>query len=192
MPGSPIPISNTGAVPEAAVILIAVILFFISCDVIARLFRQPLAWPNFLVRCLDFFAPFHLVSSYGLFALITTERPEIIVEGSDDGVNWKAYEFKWKPGAVARQPRFVAPHQPRVDWQMWFAALGYCENNPWFMRFAMRLLEGSRPVIKLLKTNPFPQKPPRYIRASIYDYRFTDRRQREASRDWWFAERRGT
>jgi len=186
------PISKVGGLFNRVVTLLAVMLLFISGDVIAKLFRRQVAWPSLLFKCLEFLAPFHLVSSYGLFAVITTERPEIIIEGSDDGVNWGPYDFKWKPGAVERAPRFVAPHQPRLDWQMWFAALGYCETNPWLVRFLVRLLEGSKPVLGLLKTNPFARKPPRYIRASLYDYRFTSRGQRKATRAWWVAEPRGT
>jgi hypothetical protein len=172
--------------------VLAVVLLLISCDVIAKLFHRPIAWPRLLTKGLEFLAPFHLVSSYGLFAVITTERPEINIEGSYDGVNWMRYEFKWKPGAVQRAPCFVAPHQPRLDWQMWFAALGYCETNPWIVRFMVRVLEGSESVLGLLNTNPFLHKPPRYIRASLYDYRFASLARRKASRAWWIAERRGT
>jgi hypothetical protein len=139
---------------------------------------------------MNFVAPFHLVSGYGLFAVMTTERPEIIIEGSDDGVAWKEYELKWKPGNVNRKPAWVAPHQPRLDWQMWFAALGTYDNQPWLMRFLMRLLEGSPTVLKLLKRNPFPAQPPRYIRAVMYDYQFTTPAERKATRDWWRRERR--
>ena len=184
-------ISELDNLINGVVPLIGAVLLFSSCDVVAKLFRRPVAWPKFLSRCLEVLAPFHVVSSYGLFAVMTTERPEIIVEGSDDAVNWLPYEFKWKPGAVDRAPGFVAPHHPRLDWQMWFAALGYYENNPWFVRFLTRLLEGSAPVISLLKRNPFPLKPPRFIRASLYDYRFTDAGQRKERRAWWLAERRG-
>src|SRR5205085_4178585 len=99
-----------------------------------------------------------------LFSVMTIERPEIIVEGSVDGKEWQAYEFKWKPGDVNRRPCFIAPHQPRLDWQMWFAALGFYPNNPWFHHFLERLREGSPDVLSLLKTNPFPDQPPRFIR----------------------------
>ena len=185
-------ISSMDSPGKKVVIVLAVVLLVLSCDVIAKLFRRPIAWPRPMTKGLEFLAPFHLVSSYGLFAVITTERPEILIEGSDDRVNWMPYEFKWKPGTVERAPRFVAPHQPRLDWQMWFAALGYCETNPWLVRFMVRLLEGSKSVLGLLKTNPFSQKPPRYMRASLYDYRFASLAQRKASRAWWIVERRGT
>jgi len=82
----------------------------------------------------------------------------------------------------------VAPHQPRLDWQMWFAALGDYRHNPWLISFMQRLLEGSAPVIGLLKVNPFPRAPPRYIRAMLYDYRFTSAPTRRAEGLWWKRE----
>jgi len=136
-------------------------------------------------------APFRSVNSYGLFSVMTTSRPEIIVEGSNDGTSWLAYEFKHKPGDVKRCPGFVAPHQPRLDWQMWFAALGTSRQNPWFMNFCARLLEGSPEVLALLDKNPFPDKPPRFIRAALYDYRFMNFAERRATGAWWKREERG-
>jgi len=121
---------------------------------------------------------------------MTTERPEIVVEGSDDGERWRAYEFKFKPGLVTRAPPWVAPHQPRLDWQMWFAALSDYRANSWFMAFLVRLLEGRPEVLGLLATDPFSGKPPRFVRAVIYDYRFTDRKIRRATSAWWQSERR--
>jgi lipase maturation factor 1 len=132
-------------------------------------------------------APLRIVNSYGLFAVMTTERPEIIVEGSNDGVNWAAYEFRYKPGDVHRAPPIVAPHQPRLDWQMWFAALGSYQQNRWFVNFVIRLLQGEPTVVRLLAYNPFPNAPPKYIRAQVFLYRFTT----WGSRDWWEREDRG-
>ena len=136
-------------------------------------------------KLLETAAPFHIVNSYGLFALMSTSRPEIIVEGSHDGQQWLAYEFKYKPGDFSRQPRWVQPHQPRLDWQMWFAALSNYQQNPWFTNFALRLLQGSPDVLKLLGTNPFPSQPPKYIRALRYDYHFTTLAERRATAAWW-------
>jgi hypothetical protein len=130
-------------------------------------------------------APFRVVNSYGLFAVMTTRRAEISIEGSQDGREWKAYEFRWKPGDVRRRPEFVAPHMPRLDWQMWFAALSDARSEPWFLRFCERLLAGSRPVAGLLKTNPFPEQPPRFLRAMVYDYHFSDAATRRATGAWW-------
>jgi len=131
--------------------------------------------------------PLRVVNSYGLFAVMTTERPEIIVEGSADGVNWRAYEFPYKPGDVMRAPPVIEPDQPRLDWQMWFAALDTYQSNRWFVDFMVRLLEGEPAVLRLLRYNPFPDKPPKYVRARLFLYRFTNWHER----GWWTREERG-
>jgi predicted DCC family thiol-disulfide oxidoreductase YuxK len=136
-------------------------------------------------------APLRLVNTYGLFAVMTTVRHEIVIEGSNDGSIWREYEFKYKPGDVRQAPRWVAPHQPRLDWQMWFAALGSFRSNPWFVNFVYRLLQGSPDVIALLGRNPFPLAPPHYIRALLYDYSFTDWPTRRATGAWWKREPKG-
>jgi len=130
-------------------------------------------------------SPYRFVNSYGLFADMTEKRPEIIIEGSDDLKTWRAYEFKYKPGALDRRPRFVQPHQPRLDWQMWFAALGNYQGNPWLLSLAQRLLEGQPEVLALLAENPFPERPPHYLRATTYDYHFTTPAERRQTGDWW-------
>jgi lipase maturation factor 1 len=133
----------------------------------------------------EWLGPFRTFNNYGLFAVMTTERHEIIVQGSNDGVHWSDYEFKYKPGDVNRRPVFVAPFQPRLDWQMWFAALSDYQDTPWFQNFCLRLLQGSPQVLALLKSNPFPGKPPHYIRAEVYNYEFTSFSERRASGAWW-------
>jgi len=137
-------------------------------------------------------SPFQIVNSYGLFAVMTTSRPEIIVEGSNDDETWLAYEFRYKPGDLYVAPRWVAPHQPRLDWQMWFAALSNYRANLWFVAFAARLLEGSPPVLGLLEKNPFPDRPPRYVRAVVFEYKFTDWPERRKTGAWWKREPKGT
>ena len=149
------------------------------------------ALPGPAIKLLEVVAPLRTFNSYGLFAVMTTTRNEIVVEGSDDGLQWLAYEFKWKPGDLRRVPGFVAPHQPRLDWQMWFAALGRVEENPWFQSFLARLLQGSPPVLDLLARNPFPAGPPRYVRAVFYEYQFTNINQRRQSGEWWRREKIG-
>jgi len=133
-------------------------------------------------------APYHSMNAYGLFAVITTDRPEIIVEGSQDGNVWEPYTFAWKPGDPGRRPPFSTPHMPRLDWQMWFAALaGDCRTQSWFRAFERRLLEGSPEVLGLLREDPFPRKPPRYVRARLFLYRFTGR----GAEAWWQREEVG-
>ena len=122
---------------------------------------------------------------------MTTTRPEIIVEGSDDGEQWLAYEFTYKAGDVRRRPPWVAPHQPRLDWQMWFAALGRYDDEPWLQNFCARLLEGSPEVLRLLERDPFRGRPPRYVRGVLYRYRFSDAAARRRDGVWWTRERLG-
>jgi hypothetical protein len=140
--------------------------------------------PEFALAIDDIFEPFHFVSPYGLFAVMTTTRNEIIVEGSDDGVQWREYEFRYKPGDVQRRPPWNIPHQPRLDWQMWFAALDDAQRLPWFARFLERLLENEPSVTALLRSNPFPDKPPAYLRAELYDYAYAGKDDHAAGR-WW-------
>ncbi len=142
-------------------------------------------YPAIYISIANAIRPLHLFNSYGLFAVMTTSRPEIIILGSDDRENWFPYEFKWKPGDVAKKPEFVAPHQPRLDWQMWFAALSNYERNPWLTQFMIRLLQGSPVVIGLLEKNPFPDSPPKYMQAVVYDYRFSDFETRNRDGSWW-------
>ena len=130
-------------------------------------------------------SPFEIVNTYGLFAVMTASRPEIVIEGSNDGLTWLAYEFKYKPGDLKRRPIWVQPHQPRLDWQMWFAALESYESDPWIIHFMGRLLEGSPDVLGLLKHNPFPEAPPRYARALAYEYGFTTAAERKGNGQWW-------
>lgn len=134
--------------------------------------------------------PFESVNTYGLFAVMTTMRPEIIVEGSDNGTTWVAYEFSDKPGDVSRRPSWVAPHQPRLDWQMWFAALGQ-DDFQWFERFCQRLLDGSPAVLQLLSYDPFAGHPPRYVRGVLYQYHFADAAAHRQRGVWWIRERIG-
>jgi hypothetical protein len=128
--------------------------------------------------------PLHLVSSYGLFAVMTTERDEIVIEGSSDGVEWREYAFRYKPGDLTRRPPWNIPHQPRLDWQMWFASLDDPRRLPWFQRFLERLLKNEPAVTGLLEKNPFPGTPPRYIRAQFYAYTFSDSEQKSKG-IWW-------
>jgi hypothetical protein len=131
------------------------------------------------------------VNGYGLFRVMTKSRPEIVIEGSADGVEWLPYEFKWKPGDVNQPPHWVAPHQPRLDWQMWFAALGTYRQNPWFVSVLERLLRNTPAVTRLFERNPFPETPPRYIRARLYEYHFATGAEHRATGSWWKREESG-
>ncbi len=174
--------------PRAITVPLAGFVIILSLFQMGLMFGVRPGW-LFPVAIVDeWLTPFRSFNGYGLFAVMTTGRREIIVEGSDDGVNWLSYEFKYKPGDVNRRPVFVAPHQPRLDWQMWFAALGSYQQNPWFANFCQRLLQGSPKVLALLDKNPFPNHPPRHIRAEFYSYRFTNFADRRATGAWWKRE----
>ncbi len=170
--------------------LLAVVL----CTSTVQLFGTFGIWlpgPQPVLALYRWVEPFRSFNNYGLFAVMTTSRPEIIVEGSNDGIHWQPYEFKYKPGDLNRRPGFVAPHQPRLDWQLWFAALSNYRQNPWFENFCIRLLQGSPEVLALLRHNPFPESPPRYIRARVYDYHFTDFETRRQTGAWWRRDTEG-
>lgn len=128
---------------------------------------------------------FSTFNNYGLFSVMTTERPEIEIEGSSDGENWRPYVFRYKPGPLDRAPVWTTPHQPRLDWQMWFAALGDYRRNVWLGNLMRRLLQGEPTVLALLDENPFEDEPPKQIRAVIYRYEFTDRDEHTATANWW-------
>jgi hypothetical protein len=135
--------------------------------------------------------PFRSINGYGLFRSMTTERPEIELEGSADGITWAAYGFKWKPGDPSRRPGFVAPHMPRLDWQMWFAALNPPGAQHWLLGLMRGVLRGSPAVLALLEDDPFPGEPPRYVRLMAYRYRFATADEKRESGVWWSRELRG-
>jgi predicted DCC family thiol-disulfide oxidoreductase YuxK len=168
-----------------------VILLLTTAEMLAR-FGVAISWPAPVVQLYRWAAPLRSLNTYGLFAVMTTSRPEIVLEGSSDGRTWRAYEFMDKPGDLKRRPRFVAPHQPRLDWQMWFAALGDIRRNPWLVNCAVRLLQGSPEVRALLREDPFPDRPPRYVQALVYDYHFTTPAERRQDGAWWRRELKGS
>jgi hypothetical protein len=166
----------------SAVVLVLIVLGALQ---VIQLFQPVVAGP--LRAGLRFLAPFDIVNSYGLFAVMTTTRPEIILQGSNDQVEWRDYNFPYKPGELHRSLPLVAPYQPRLDWQMWFASLGSFQENTWVGNLMYRLLVGEVAVTKLLNAPPFPT-PPRYMRASLYDYQFTTPAERERTGAIWKRE----
>ena len=171
--------------------LVLIVTLPLNAMLLISALKPEAQWPRSIVAIYTRLEPFRVVNGYGLFRVMTKERAEIVIEGSADGMDWLPYEFKWKPGDLKRAPGWVAPHQPRLDWQMWFAALGTYRQNPWFGRFVLQLLKNSPDVTRLLERNPFPNSPPRYIRAVLYDYRFTTMAERRATGAWWKREDRG-
>ena len=177
--------AERGRVHRAVSVGLAGTVGMLGAMTLAEVVGIPL--PEAGLRVMGLAGPLRMVNSYGLFAVMTTTRPEIVVEGSNDGENWLAYEFRYKPGDLRRAPPIVAPHQPRLDWQMWFAALGRVEENRWFASFVEKVLRGEPAVMGLLARNPFPGSPPQYVRARLYRYQFT----KIGEEGWWRREEQG-
>jgi hypothetical protein len=141
----------------------------------------------------------HLVDSYGAFGAISKDRYEVVIEGTSDALitpatKWQEYEFKGKPGNVYRMPSQIAPYHLRLDWLMWFLpfSVDVAEKKVlvrgyefWYIRFIEKLLQGDKKTIGLLRYSPFMDKPPRFIRARYYLYRFTDPQERKETGAWW-------
>jgi len=178
-------LSNYGA------IAVIIITLPVNAWLIFTAFKPEAVWPRSLSVVYEHLEAFRIVNSYGLFRVMTRDRREIVIEGSADGVDWLPYELKWKPGDVKRAPGWCAPHQPRLDWQMWFAALGSARDRVWFEYLVARLLEGEPDVTRLFARNPFPQGPPRYIRAVFYRYRFTTADEHRQTGAWWRRQELG-
>lgn len=137
---------------------------------------------------LKIFSPYHIANRYGIFAIMTTKRYEIIFEGSDDQKEWKEYHFYYKPSEVDRRPRRISPYQPRIDWQAWFLPFSSPNENPWLYSFICHLLKGTPEVLKLIRTNPFPSAPPKFVRTVFYDYTFTTFEEKRKTGAWWNRE----
>lgn len=142
------------------------------------------------------FNPFHVVNTYGAFGTVGRSRREVVIEGTEESeltenTVWREYQFKGKPGAIDRLPRQWAPYHLRLDWLMWFAALSPAYALPWREALLQRLLHNDRDTLRLLRHNPFPDEPPRYVRAMLYDYRFTTPAERRRDRAWWHRSKVG-
>lgn len=158
-------------------------IFFISMQLI-RLSHH--FFPNTLFRkWLYWFSHFHLVNPYGIFAVMTTKRYEIVVEGSENGNDWKEYSFPYKPSSITRRPRRISPYQPRLDWQVWFLPFTNFYAERWFQHFLFHLLKGTPDVLKLLDGNPFSDAPPKFIRVLLYDYEFSSFKEKKEEGRWW-------
>ena len=183
--------AGSARTPEIVATLVLVITLPVNALFILSATKPDCEWPRPIAAIAGYIEPFRIVNGYGLFRVMTKSRPEIIIEGSADGNDWQAYEFKWKPGRLDRAPGWAAPHQPRLDWQMWFAALGNYRQNPWFVSLLERLLRNTPAVTRLLAHNPFPENPPRYVRARLYEYKFATWQEHRTTGAWWKREETG-
>jgi hypothetical protein len=188
-----LPVSSAGEAPsilfKSAVAVFTIIVAYLSINPIRNLI-SPIQIMN------TSYNPLHLIGTYGAFGSVTDRRFEIVVEGTSEAVitpatQWKEYEFRGKPTDVKRMPPQIAPYHLRLDWLMWFAAMSDYQQHPWFVNFVAKLLQNDRPVLGLLKSNPFPNTAPKYVRAELFEYRFADRETRRNTGQWWVRTRVG-
>ena len=182
--GVPVPAAAPSAPTWFAVLVVAVSILIIALSY--EPIRNLLS-PNQAMNAS--FDPFRLVNTYGAFGSVTRKRYEVVVEGTDaadpDGATWREYEFRGKPGDPNRRPRQYAPYHLRLDWQMWFLPLSPLYGEGWLSALLIHLLEGDRRVAGLLRHDPFPNAPPRFVRARLFEYRFTTWAERRETGAWW-------
>ena len=188
-------IISTNIIRSLIIILASIIIVTDAFFIIIRSPVNPTIISNIIQMINPLINPlanFHLNNPYGLFATMTTTRNEIVIQGTNDLKSnaWLDYEFFFKPQNPKNIPAQVAPYQPRLDWQMWFAALSSYREQPWFVNFCIKLLEGEASVLRLLKYNPYPDHPPKYLRAIIYEYKFNNLEVYARSGEYWSREYR--
>jgi len=164
-------------------------IFYATSALMVRMLWRGVPLPMTPVAALD---PFRIANSYGLFAVMTPARYEIEFQGSDDGQNWKAYPFRYKPQALNEAPRIYAPYQPRFDWNLWFASLGDWRQYPIVPRAEECLLDNDADVLMLFSSNPFASHPPKLVRAVFWQYWFTSMKEKRETGRWWRRELLGT
>jgi len=196
LPAGPTAVAGTGAAPAAPLALqiasVAVALLVIGLSV--RPVRNVLSERQVMNAGYD---PLHLVNTYGAFGSVTTERYELVVQGTrdetvDESTEWRTYRFEGKPTDPERRPRQVAPYHLRLDWQLWFAAMRRQpgrRRGAWFTRFLEKLLEADEDVLGLLAEDPFDGDAPAHVRTIRYRYRYTTPEERAESGRWWERER---
>ena len=189
---SPKTITKTNSFTSLRAALFAVALtwiFYATTFPLVQMFWHEAPLPTKPVAILE---PFRIANAYGLFAVMTPYRYEIEFQGSNDGEHWIAYPFRYKPQDLKDRPRIYAPYQPRFDWNLWFASLGSWQQNPMVPRTEELLLENDRAVLALFASNPFPNTPPRLVRAVLWQYWFSTPEQKHADAVWWQRQFIGT
>jgi len=177
-----------GHLSAIKVAVAAVFLTWIAYDTTAEMIRMP--WPDapVFMAPLQGLEPFRIANQYGLFEVMTHGRYEVEFQGSNDGQNWMPYPFLHKPQALNQAPGIYAPYQPRFDWNLWFASLTDWQQASIVPLTEERLLDGDRDVLALFKGNPFPNAPPKYVRAMLWQYWFTSEAEKRATGNWWRRE----
>ncbi len=181
--------ARLGGLPLAISALALMWIFYATLVPLAQMFWRTIPLPTQPVAALE---PFRIANQYGLFAVMTPHRFEIEFQGSNDGQAWVAYPFRYKPQDPARRPRIYAPYQPRFDWNLWFASLGSWTDYPIVPRTEELLLGNDPDVLGLFASNPFPTAPPRFVRATLWQYWFSTPSEKRATGIWWRRELLGT
>jgi hypothetical protein len=163
-------------------------VFYAMAFLMVRQISPGLPLPATPVTALE---PFRIANSYGLFGRMTWARYEIELQGSNDGANWVAYPFRYKPQNLNEAPGIYAPYQPRFEWNLWFASLGTWRENPFVIRTEQQLLLGNPDVLALFRSDPFAKGRPKLMRSVVWQYWFTDRATKRATGQWWRREFRG-
>jgi hypothetical protein len=161
-------------------VFLGLIFYVTAVELIWMFVRLPL--PEAPIAALE---PLRIANQYGLFGIMTRGRYEIEFQGSEDGKNWSAYPFRYKPQALNQAPGIYAPYQPRFDWNLWFASLGSWQDYPIVVRTEVRLLSNDKDVLDLFAANPFPQAAPHLVRAVLWQYWFTSLQEKRATGLWW-------
>ena len=164
--------------------LIAVLIISSSVLIFLKM-TSNIKTPGIITQSTTLIRTWGIGHDFHVFPTMQTERHELQIEGSYDGKNWKAYQFKYKPGPIAQRPQFIVPHQPRLDWMIWFIPPQHPHFMNWFNRFIIRLKQGSPEVLALLKHDPFKDRPPEFIRVQVFQYEFTNAKERQETANWW-------
>jgi hypothetical protein len=180
-------LESTSMVYQSIGLIVTVIILPLNLFWFALTFWEESPILNYFLTIIRTIYNFRLSSSYGLFAVMTKQRPELVLQGSNDTENWEEYEFKFKPSSTRTMPPILAPHQPRLDWQMWFAALGTFRQNLWLQNLMARIFMNSDDVLHLLRKNPFPEVP-KYLRLVRYQYKFSEVKKLFREGHWWQRE----
>jgi len=162
-------------------VMLTWIFYVTTAELLLILFR----WLPLPARPIVLLEPLRIANQYGLFAVMTRGRYEIEFQGSNDGQNWTAYPFRYKPQDLSNPPGIYAPYQPRFDWNLWFASLGSWREYSIVPNTEIRLLSNSPDVLALFASNPFSNAPPRQVRAVLWQYWFTTMPEKRASGMWW-------
>ncbi|MGH9510708.1 MAG: lipase maturation factor family protein [Terriglobales bacterium] len=160
-------------------------IFYATTAPLIWMFMPQFPLPTAPVTALD---PFRIANRYGLFAVMTRARYEIEFQGSEDGKNWVAYPFRFKPQDIYKPPGIYAPYQPRFDWNLWFASLGSWREYPIVPSTEERLLANDPDVLALFAGNPFAKQAPKQVRAVLFQYWFTTMAEKRETGAWWRRE----